>query len=156
MTITRPTSRELIAAALRDHGGILHDLRVDDLADEHDIVLRRVGWRLVESGDVEAFRTGRRLLDKAANGRLFPPPHPRWWVGPGKRVLDVDASLNPYSIELAWRDGKPHWEIGGRLWLHGEDRNWRWYHLLHIDTHAEWARTSICWLRLGKRMHHAV
>lgn len=105
MTITRPTSRDLIASTLRDHGGILHDLRVDDLADEDDVVLRRVGHRLVESGDRAAFEAGRRLLERASHGRLFPPPHKRWWTWPGRRTADLETVLHPYSIELAWRDG---------------------------------------------------
>ncbi|MGO7445163.1 hypothetical protein [Rhizobium ruizarguesonis] len=156
MTILRPNARDLIAAALRDHGDVLHDLRVDDLAEEDDVVLRRVGYRLVESGDRAAFGAGRRMLERAANGRLFPPPHKRWWTGPGKRTADLEAMLNPYSVELVWRDGRPDWEIGGRLWLHGVDRDWRWYPLLHVDPNAEWAKTDICWIRLGRRMRHAV
>lgn len=156
MTVTRPTSRELIMAALRDHGDVLRDLRIDDLADEDDVVLRRLGYRLVQSGDRSAFETGRRMLDRAANGRIFPPPHKRWWTGPGKRTADLLAVLHPYSVELVWRDGRPRWEIGGRLWLHGVDRDWKWYPLLHIDAAAEWARTNICWVQLGKRMQHAV
>ncbi|MGO8083520.1 hypothetical protein [Rhizobium leguminosarum] len=156
MTVTKPTSRDLIATALRDHGEVLHEVRVDDLAEEDNVVLRRLGYRLVESGDRAAFKSGRRMLERAANGRIFPAPHKRWWVGPGRRTADLEAVLNPYSIELSWRDGKPRWEIGGRLWLHGVDRDWRWYPLLHVDTSAEWARTSVCWIRLGRRMQHAV
>jgi hypothetical protein len=156
MAITRPTARDLIAAALRDHGDVLHDIRVDDLADEDDFVLRRLGYRLVQSRDRAAFESGRRMLERASNGRLFPPPHKRWWTGPGNRTADLQAVLHPYSVELVWRNGKPCWEIGGRLWLHGIDRDWRWYPLLHVDDAAEWARTSICWIQLGRRMQHAV
>lgn len=156
MTVTRPTSRELIMAALRDHGDVLHDIRVDDLSDEDDVVLRRLGYRLVQSRDRAAFESGRRLLERASNGRLFPLPHCRWWTEPGKRMADLQAVLHPYSIELVWREGKPRWEIGGRLWLHGVDRDWRWYPLLHVDEAAEWARTKICWIQLGQRMQHAV
>lgn len=155
MTVTKPTSRDLIATAIRHHGEILHDLRADDLADEDDVVLRRLGYRLVRSDDRPAFESGRRMLERASQGRLFPPPHKRWWTGPGKRAVDLEAVLHPYSVELVWRDGKPRWEIGGRLWLHGVDRDWRWWPLLHIDASAEWARTSICWIRLGRRMQHA-
>jgi hypothetical protein len=96
------------------------------------------------------------MLERAANGRIFPPPHKRWWAGPGKQSADLQAVLHPYSIELAWRESKPRWEIGGRLWLHGIDRDWRWWPLLHVDASAEWARTSICWIQLGRRMQHAV
>jgi len=155
-TDTRPTPRQMIASAIRSFGEILTDLSVMDLSGDDADVLRRVGWLLVNSGDEQAFCCGRRLLDKAANGRLHAPPHKRWWPGPGKRTADLEATLNPYSIELAWRDGRPRWEIGGRLWLHGVDHDWRWYPLLHVDAHAEWARTQICWIRLGKRMQHAV
>lgn len=156
MTTTRPTSRDLIAAALRHHAEILHDIRVDDLADEDDVVLRRLGYCLVRSDDRSAFESGRRMLERASQGRLFPPPHRRWWTGPGKRAADLEAVLHPYSVELVWREGKARWEIGGRLWLHGVDRDWRWYKLLHVDGAAEWARTSICWIQLGRRMIHAV
>ncbi|MBY5873758.1 hypothetical protein HFN53_17205 [Rhizobium leguminosarum] len=155
MTILRPNARDLIAAALRDHGDVLHDLRVDDLAEEDDVVLRRVGYRLVESGDRAAFGAGRRMLERAANGRLFPPPHKRWWTGPRKSALGLEVRLDPYSIELAWRDGKPRWELGGRLWLHGVDRDWRWWPLLHVDANAEFARTKTFWIGLGRRMQHA-
>lgn len=154
MTINRPTARDLIAGALRDHGDVLHNVRVDDLADEDDVVLRRLGYRLVQSGDRPAFEAGRRLLDRASRGRLFPPPHKRWWTGPRKRTADLQAVLHPYSVELVWRDGRPLWEIGGRLWLHGIDRDWRWYRLLHVDPNAEWARTNLCWIQLGRRMQH--
>ncbi len=152
----RPTSQQLIRDAIRDHEKLLRSLSISDLAEEDDVVLRLVGYRLVQSGDRHAFVSGRRLLDRAARGRLFPPPHQRWWMGPGKRTADLEAILNPYSVELVWRDGKARWEIGGRLWLHGSDRDWRWYPLLHVDGAAEWARTNLCWMRLGKRMQRAV
>ncbi|MBY5329550.1 hypothetical protein [Rhizobium leguminosarum] len=155
MTVRRLTASELIACALRDHGEILPDLKLDDLSDKEDVVLRRLGYRLVQSGDRSAFQTGRRMLERASNGRLFPPPHRRWWMGPGKRTADLQAVLHPYSIELSWNEGKPRWELGGRLWLHGVDRDWRWYPLLHVDEAAEWARTNICWIKLGRRMQHA-
>lgn len=154
MTVTKPTSRDLIATAIRHHGEILHDLRADDLADEDDVVLRRLGYRLVRSDDRPAFESGRRMLERASQGRLFPPPHKRWWTGPGKRVAELEAVLHPYSIELVWKAEKPCWEIGGRLLLHGVDRDWRWYPLLHVDQTAEWARTSISWIQLGRRMQH--
>ncbi|MBP2445149.1 hypothetical protein [Rhizobium leguminosarum] len=156
MTILRTTARDLIAAVLRDHSAILRDIRVDDLADEDDVVLRRVGYRLVQSGDRAAFETGRRLLDLAARGRLYPPPHRRWWTGPDKRALGLEARLDPYSVELVWRDSKPRWEVGGRLWLHEQDRDWRWWPLLHVDANAEYARTKTFWVALGRRMQHAV
>jgi len=156
MTVTRPTARDLIAAALRTHGDVLHDVRVDDLAGEEDVVLRRLGYRLVQSGDRAAFEVGRRMLERAANGRIFPPPHRRWWTGPGKRSLGFKVRLDPYSIELVWRDGKAAWEVGGRLWVHGIDRDWRWWPVLHVDAAAEFARTKTFWVRLGRRMQHAV
>ena len=155
-TATRPMPRELIAAAIRGHGEHLLDLTLDDFASDDADVLRLIGWRLVNSGNREAFRFGRRLLDKAAHGRLFPPPHSRWWPGPSAGALGLSALLNPYSIELMWVDGKPQWRIGGRLWVRDEDRDWRWFPLLHVDTYAEAARTDIFWIRLGRRMQHAV
>lgn len=156
MSITRPISRDLISAALRDHADVLQDIRVDDLAEEDNVVLRRLGYRLIGSGDRMAFERGRRMLERAANGRIFPPPHKRWWPGPGKHAVDLAAVLHPYTIELVWRGGKPRWALGGRLWLHGIDRDWRWYPLLHVDEVGEWARTSTFWIQLGRRMTHAV
>lgn len=155
MTINRPTAHDLIAAALRDHVDLLDNLLVDDLLDEDDVVLRRLGFRLVQSGDRGAFETGRRLLERASRGRLFPPPHRRWWTGPGKNALALEARLDPYSIELVWRNERPAWEVGGRLWLHGVDKDWRWWPLLHVDANAEFARTKSFWIGLGRRMQHA-
>lgn len=157
MTIAiRPTPRELLYAALERHAQHVLDMELDDFAEEDSVVLRMVGWRLVSSGDRDAFRWGRRLLDKAANGRLFPPPHPIWWVGPSNGALGLSGFLDPYNIDLAWIDGKPTWRVCGRLWVSGKDRDWRWYPLLHVDQYAEHARTDLFWIRLGKRMHHAV
>lgn len=156
MSINRPTSLDLIATALRHHTEILQDVRIDDLADEEDVVLRRLGYRLIGSGDRMAFERGRRMLERAANGRIFPPPHKRWWPGPSKHAADLAAVLHPYTIELVWRGGKSRWELGGRLWLHGIDKDWRWYPLLHVDEVGEWARTSTFWIQLGRRMTHAV
>lgn len=155
-TVKRPTPRQMIHAALRLHAQYVLDMELDDFAAEDADVLRMVGWRLVHSGDREAFRMGRKLLDKAANGRMFPPPHPRWWMGPSAGALGLSGLLDPYSIDLAWIEGKPTWRVGGRLWVGGKDRDWRWYPLLHVDVYAEVARTDLFWIRLGKRMHHAV
>lgn len=157
MTIAiRPTPRELLHAALRLHAQYVLDMELDDFAADDADVLRMVGWRLVNSGDREAFRAGRKLLDKAANGRLHPLPHPRWWMGPSEGVLGLSGLLDPYDIELAWIGGRPEWRVGGRLWVGGKDRDWRWWPLLHVDTYAETARTDVFWIRLGRRMYHAV
>ncbi|OLP53322.1 hypothetical protein BJF92_00710 [Rhizobium rhizosphaerae] len=157
MTVAiRRTSRELLHAAIERHVQHLLDVHVEDFGKEDDVVLRMVGWHLINSGDREAFRSGRKLLDKAANGRLHPPPHPRWWVGPSAGALDLAGLLDPYSVELMWIDGRPQCRVGGRLWVRDDDRDWRWYPLLHVDRHADAARTDVFWIRLGRRMHHAV
>ncbi|RVM58379.1 hypothetical protein CN128_09815 [Sinorhizobium meliloti] len=152
----RPTPRELLHAALLVHAQHVLDMELDDFAEDDDVVLRMVGWRLVNSGDREAFRAGRKLLDKAADGFLLPPPHPRWWVGPSVGAIGLSGLLDPYSIELMWIDGMPQWQVGGRLWVSGKDRDWHWYPLLHVDAFAEVARTDLFWIRLGRRMYHAV
>ena len=84
---------------------------------------------------------------------LMPPPNARYWTGPNHREKAHAPLLTTWTVILDHGgDEGPRWEITGRDLVYPEgDRERRTLGLLHVDTHGEYARTTMGWIRLGRR-----